>query len=66
MQFEFYTKFAQEEEEDRNFENDLAQLMKILLGNLISTVKSRNARAILVTQNRLKVVIQLNYANKKV
>ena len=66
MQLEFYTKFTQKEEEDRNFENDLAQLMKILLGNLISTVKSRNARAILVTQNRLKVVIQLNYANKKV
>ena len=61
MQLEYNRKFPQEKKEKTNS----AQLITIPLRNLISTVKSRNARAILVTQNRLKVVIQLNYANKQ-
>ena len=51
MQLEYNRKFPQEENEVTNFENNLAQLITIPLRNLISTVKSRNACAILVTQN---------------
>ena len=55
-------KFPQEKTEKTNFETDSAEIKK--LRNLISTVKTRNACAFLVT-HRLKVVIQLNYANKQ-